>query len=184
MRVSSGAFFYRTTCVKTTWLFKGAVLLFLLLGVSVTRPWWEEGIGRELICNPDYTPSDALLLENFDPTYQVFERAAALRRAGIAKRIVVPLGVAPHGGVDTVRRGVAELMAGVANLGSFETVPIPEEEPISLNAALALAVYLQQTQTRSVTIVTPLFRSKRSMLAYSSAFEPLGITGRCVPVEG
>ena len=48
-------------------------------------------IGRSLVCDASLAPSDAILVENFDPDYLLFERARQLRRAGLAARVLVPV---------------------------------------------------------------------------------------------
>lgn len=176
-------FFYREERLRTTWLFRVVALLTGSLVLWATLDYWSAAIATDLVCEANDERSDAILVENFDPIYLVFARAAALRRSGMAERIIVPLSAATEDGVNKVDRGVAEVMASVARLGPFEPVAIREVEPISLNAARDIAQYLQQSQIRSVTVVTPLFRSKRSMLVYSHAFGDLGISVRCVPVE-
>ena len=46
--------------------------------------------GQSLVCTEEVSPSDVILVENFDPHYFVFERAAALHKAGLAARVLVP----------------------------------------------------------------------------------------------
>ena len=43
--------------------------------VWLTRGWWTVAIARSLVCDANGAPSDAILVENFDPDYLVFERA-------------------------------------------------------------------------------------------------------------
>ena len=80
-------FFYRKESLRTTWKLRLSVLLFGILIVSLTRGFWTVKIAQTLVCKEQSPHSDALLLENFDPDYLVFERAAALQKAGIAARI-------------------------------------------------------------------------------------------------
>jgi hypothetical protein len=175
----------RREYTRTTWQFRLAVMAVLVLGLWLTRGWWTVAIGRSLVCEANRGPSDALLLENFDPDYLIFERATTLLRAGLASRIVVPVRVeADSGRPNAVALGTAELMARIAWTGPFEAVPIREVEPISLNAARELLTFLLRERIRSVTVVTPLFRSRRSALVYGAVFGPAGIAVRCEPVEG
>jgi hypothetical protein len=52
-----------------------------------------------------------------------------------------------------------------------------------LNAARDLLGFLEREGIRSVIVVTPLFRSRRSALVYDAVFGPAGIAVRCEPVE-
>src|SRR6267378_8115076 len=81
---------------------------------KVSLPW----IGRSLVCREDVAPSDAILVENFDPDYRVFERAAALQKAGFSGRILIPTEASEHDPevADTIWRGITELMSRTARL--------------------------------------------------------------------
>jgi hypothetical protein len=168
---------------RTTWTFRFA-LLVLVVGTSwLSSGLWSPAVARSLICEEDRSRSDALLLENFDADYLVFERAAALRRAGVAERVLVPTRTdIGSGNPNAVALGTAELMARIARLPGMEVVPIPEVEPISLNAGYRIREFLEHEHIRSVTVVSPLFRSRRSALVYGATLGAGGITVRCVPV--
>src|SRR5262245_49874166 len=84
-------FFYSTVCVKTTWKFRIVVLAFIILALVSTRELWTPRTARSLVCAQEIAPSDVILIENFDPTYVLFERAAALEKAGVAPRALVPV---------------------------------------------------------------------------------------------
>src|SRR5436189_4511758 len=83
--------YYRTECVKTTWKLRVGVLAVIIAAGALSHRLSEDHIARSLICDGDLAPSDIILVENFDPNYVLFERAAALQKAGIAPRIVVPV---------------------------------------------------------------------------------------------
>jgi hypothetical protein len=74
-------------------------------------------------------------------------------------------------------------MAKFAHLGSIEVVPIREVEPISLNAARDVLGFIQREGIRSVVVVSPLFRSKRSAIVYGATLGAAGITVRCEPSQ-
>ena len=146
---------------------------------------WTVALASSLVCNPHVARSDAILIDNFDPDYLLFERATQLRRAGLATRVLVPVST----GSDTskpnpVALGTAELMASLARLGPFEIVPIRVIEPISLNAARDILHFIEQQRIRSVLVISPLFRSRRSALVYGATLGRAGITVRCEPVRG
>lgn len=158
-----------------------ALVVAILTGIA-TRGFWTTRIGRSLVCTGEVAPSDVILVENFDPNYLLFERAAALQAAGLAPRALVPV---PAAGepvvVDPVSRGIAELMARRARLGTWDVLPFREVEPITLNAAAGLRDRLARDGVRSLILVTPAFRSRRSDLTYRAVLG-LGMQVHCVPV--
>ena len=158
-------FFYRSEHVRTTWKFRLGSAALLILLVWVTSGWWRAAIAHSLICDRNVAPSDAILIENFDPEYLLFERARQLRNAGLSPRVLVPVAAtAGTGEPNEVARAIAEMMATMSRVGSVEIVPVREAEPISLNAARDILRFSQRENIRSVIIVSPLFRSRRSAL--------------------
>jgi len=75
-------------------------------------------------------------------------------------------------------------MADIAHLGPIEVVPMREVEPISLNAAGDILQFMERERIRSVVIVSPLFRSRRSALVYGATLGEAGITVGCEPSRG
>ena len=176
---------YRKESLTTTWACRLLVVMLVGLVVVVTRTLWVPGIGRSLVCAEDVGPSDAILVENFDPNYLVFERAAALQKAGLAPRVLVPTEASGRDPVaNPVAQGIAELMARLARLEKIEIIPIREREPISLNAAYQVRDFLTREHLRSVIVVTPGLRSRRSSLVYRAVLTPAGIEAHCLPVLG
>ena len=168
-------FFCRKTLLKTTWKLRLAVLLVLPFLGFVTRGFWTLWVGQSLICREQTPPSDALLLENFDPDYLVFEHAAALHKAGLAPRIFVPVSASfDFARPDTLPKNIAEVMTHLAWMPEPEFIPIQEIEPISLNAAHQIRDYLAAEHLKSVIVVSPGFRSQRSFLIYA-VLSPAGI---------
>src|SRR2546427_8947114 len=85
-------FFSRKESIKTTRKFRLVLLLLGMLLVSVTRGFWMLRIGRSLVCAEEMRPSGVILVENFAGSgYLIFERAAALHRAGLAARVLIPI---------------------------------------------------------------------------------------------
>jgi hypothetical protein len=176
---------YRKECLKTTWLFRLAVVVAVLVTGGLTRRIWIPGIAQSLVCVEDGGRADAILVDNLELNYLVFERASELQRAGSAERILVPTGTSgdlEEPGIVTT--GIVQLMAGVARLEHWETVPIRETEPISLNAAYQIRDALVQRHINSIVVVTPGFRSRRSSLVYGPVLARAGIQVSCVPVFG
>jgi hypothetical protein len=188
-RASSGwlsLFVTRREVLQTTWTFRIVLAAFLAVLVLGTADWWTPALGTSLTCREDVTPSDALLLENFDPDYLVFERATTLYHANVAQRVFVPMPAQTPSDPRTpnsIAAGVAEVMARVAHLPAFEVIPVVESEPITLTVGRQIRQRLSREGIKSVTLVSPDFRSRRSEMIYSSVFGP-GITVRCVPVFG
>ncbi len=176
---------YRTEHTRTTWALRFGLLAIVSAGLWLTSVWWTAAIGRSLVCDTSPGPSDALLVENFDPDYLLFERACQFRRAGLAARVLVPVSADTDAQEPSdVSLGIAEVMATISRIGPIEIVPIREVEPISMNAARDVQRFLEREHIRSVTVVTPLFRSRRSALVYGATLGRVGITVRCEPVQG
>jgi hypothetical protein len=177
-------FVYRTERTATTWKFRVALVVVAVLLLWASRGWWTVSIGRSLVCEADGAHSDALLVENFDVDYLVFERAADLRRAGVAPRVIVPVETdAGTSRPNDVAMGTTEVLIRIARLGQVDFVPIRIVEPISLNAARDVLAFLEREHIRSVTVISPLFRSERSARVYRSTLGPAGVTVSCEPAR-
>lgn len=166
-----------------TWKLRLSLLLLITVLPIATRRSWTARAAQSLVCAEHTPPSDALLIENFDPNYLVFERTEALRRAGVAARIFVPTS-ANEGEPNSVSLGTAELMARIAWIPKIEIIPIDADEPISLNAAKQIRDTLLKEKIKSVVVVSPGFRSRRSELVYNAVLVPAGIRVGCAPVHG
>src|SRR5215467_1258981 len=178
--------FFRTrTSVTPTWKFRVVTVIALILMATMTRGFWAPWLAGSLVCTEAPLPSDIVLVENFDPNYLVFERAAELEKMGFAPRALVPVQVSNEPAVaNPVSKGIAELMARQAQLRTWEILPIQEIEPISLNAAYLIRDQLAREHIRSMIIVTPGFRSRRASLVYKSVLRDVGTQVSCVPVFG
>jgi hypothetical protein len=176
---------YRSEHVRTTWKLRLGLLALVALTVWLTSGWWTVAVARSLVCEASLAPSDAILVENFDPDYLLFERARDLRRAGLASRVFVPVHTDP-GTLEPndVALGIAQVMAKISRVGEIEVVPTREVEPITLNAARDVQRFLERERIRSVIVVTPLFRSRRSALVYAATLGRAGITVRVELVQG
>lgn len=161
------------------------VALVVIAGATFTSPWWSVELARSLVCAENVAPSEAMLVENLDPNYLLFERAEALEKAGAARTTFVPVEASSDPKVaNPVSFGIAEVMARQARLRTWRPIIIKQTEPISLNAALQIRNRLSVERVKSLIVVTPGFRSRRSMLVYQATLAPVGITVQCVPVFG
>src|SRR5215471_13119763 len=114
-------FFHTKTSVTTTWKCRVATGIVIMLMATMTRGFWAPRLAESLVCKGAPLPSDIVLVENFDPTYLVFERAAELERAGLAPRALVPVQISNDtGSANPVSKGIAELMARQARLRTWE----------------------------------------------------------------
>ena len=177
-------FFYRKESLRTTWTLRLSLVLFVLLAAWATRSFWTLKLGQSLVCHEQFGHSDALLLENFDPEYLVFERAAALQKEAVAEKVYVPVRASDPEEPNAVAAGFAEVMTRIAGLKNPQIIPIVETEPISLNAADQIRDFLVKEHVGSVIVVTPDFRSRRSLLVYNTVFSRANIAVGCVPVFG
>jgi hypothetical protein len=179
-----GRFIYSKQCVKTTWAFRLTLLVCVVLVVWLPSRFWALAVAQSLVCNEQIVPADAILIENFDPDYLLFERAEALYRAGLASKVFVPTDASADGEESMVSAGIVEVMSRVAWLKERETIPVRGIEPISLNAAYQILAVLERRHVRSVLVVAPGFRSQRSALVYTAVLGRAGIAVSCVPVFG
>jgi len=180
-------FFYRKEVLKTTWTLRLLVLASILLLPWITRGLWAGALGKGLLCEEQGggTGVDAIVVENFDVNYLVFERASELKRKGLTARVLVPVQAAPDTGEpDLVFGQIAELMGRTARIGELTMIPVREAEPISLNTAYRVRDFLRKEGIRSVALVAPAFRSRRSAMIYGTVLAPEGISMQCVPVFG
>ena len=176
-------FFYRKQVLKTTWKLRLVIVLVLAAILVLPQRFWTAQIGRSLVCKEQVDRSDALLLENFDTDYLVFEHAAALKKAGIASRVFVPASEGTSSSIPSeIARQFVDVMARRAGLQEFEIIPFQEKEPISLNAAKQIRDVLTREHIKSVVVVAPGLRSRRSAMVYSAALTPSGIRVGCAPV--
>jgi hypothetical protein len=166
----------------------GKVLIAISMSialVSVTIQMWAAPLRETLVCEQQLAHSDAALLENFDANYLLFERAAALEKRGMSRITFVPVeSSTDRGAPNFVSARIAEVMARHAGIENWAMVPITHVEPITLNAALQLRERLTAEHVRSVLVLSPGFRSRRSASVYRAAFGVVGIEVRCVPVFG
>jgi len=177
--------FYRAEHIRTTWTLRLGLLAVVIVTIWLTSGWWTVAIARSLVCDASLAPSDAILVENFDPDYLLFERARELRRAGLAARVLVPVSTDRTGQeLNDVSLGIAEVMTRISGVGEVEFVPRREAEPITLNAARDLRRFVEARHIRSLIVVTPLFRSRRSSLVYGATLGRVGIAAYCNPVQG
>jgi len=182
-RLMVASFFYgkeSTKAMRKPWL---AMIFLPILILYATHSFWSMRIGQSLTCTENIGPADIILVENVDPDYLLFERAAALRRAGLASRVLIPVQVSHESERgNSVSIGIAELMAHVAQIQAPEIMPIRASEPISLNAAYQIRDFLIKEHLTAIIVITPGFRSRRSSLIYQAVLARAGITVHCVPV--
>jgi hypothetical protein len=167
------------------WMLGLGLLFVLVLGATVTRGLWTPLLGRSLVCRSEPGQVDAILVDSLDQNYLTFERAAELRRNGLAAPVYIPARQARGlKTVDRVSERIVRVMADVASLRDFEIIPFAEEEPITLNAAYQIRDYLLPRHVKSVLVVAPALRSRRSKLVYGTVFGRAGVDVRCEPVQG
>jgi len=176
---------YRAERWRTTWVFRFGLAALVAIALWLTGPWWAAALGQSLVCEASRAQSDAILVENLEPDYLLFERARRLRRAGISDRVLVPISSeSDTGEPNDVALGIAEVMARISRLGPIEVIPARQAEPITLTTARDVQRFLERAHIRSVVLVTPLFRSRRAALVAAATFGRAGIAVRCEPVQG
>src|SRR5262245_2530461 len=160
-------------------------LAFAALGLVLvlTRTFWIRGIAQSLICAPDDPASaEAVLVENFEIEYPLFEEAARMQRSK-PTRVLVPVPASANTAEpNLISVRIVDVMASVARLRGVETIPVVESEPVVLHTAYAVRGFLTNQRIRSVAIVAPAFRSARSAMVFKRVFGDAGISVACVPV--
>jgi hypothetical protein len=177
-------FFYRRQCLRTTWKFRLAAFAFLLLVPFLTRNVWVVAVATSLTCRENLKSADAILIDNFDQNYLLFERAASLRRAGYSQTVLVPVADPRTADGPTVDEGIVEVMVRIAHLKDTISIPVGEKEPISLNVAHQIRQFLMQQDIHSVLVVTTGLRARRAQIIYDSVLGGAGVAVYCVPVFG
>ncbi len=179
-------FVTRKEVVKTTWTFKVTSIIALVLLFYLTEPLWAHAIAESLVCTQasHVERADAILIDDFDLDYLLFERARHLQEAGLSSRVIAHVSVLANGSISPVSQSVVDVLARQARVRNVSTVAVGDGEPISLNAAFRVRQFVTENGIRSVMVVTPAFRSERSMLIYRAVLEPIGVSAQCAPVFG
>jgi len=176
---------YRAEFTRTTWKLRVGLVAVLVVVPWLTSGCWTVAIARSLTCEAGHAPSDAILVENFESSYLAYERAAQLRREGLAARVLVQTMTEPDGQEPSeVTLGRLEVMARIARVGAIEIIPTRPREPITLNAVRDMQHFLERERIRSLIVVMPILRSERSALVYAATLGRSGITVWCEPVQG
>jgi hypothetical protein len=150
----------------------------------LTRGWATTSIGESLVCQPGARPADAILVDNLDSNYLLFERAAALQRAGLAPTVFIPVQTSSAPVGTSVSEEIVDVMVRKARVRDAEQVRVDENEPVSLSVAHQIADVFETRKVKSVILVTPGFRSRRTTLVYQAVLQSMGIDSSCVPVFG
>ena len=195
--------------VRTSWPVRLAVLAALLVFLALTGRFWLLAVSHSLVHRSELRPADAIIVENLETEYLLYERASRLQREGLAPRVIIPILAPPEDLVHpegSVLVGLAGVMIRVSRLRDPELVTLRELEPISLNAARQLLEYVRtngaeggekgegalppkdpahddpRPPVRSVLVVTSGFRSERTYEIYRSVFGSAGIEVQVDPV--
>jgi hypothetical protein len=172
----------KTQCVR--WGFVLVIVgILCIVALKPTSGLWRSWIGRSLVCDEQVAASDAILVENFDQNYLLFERAAAIEKAGLSSRVLVPGEASSESDIpNPVSEAFVEVMARIAHVPHVTFIPVREREPIALNVAQQVRSFLVNEGIGSVILISPGFRSRRSFLVYEAVLADTGIIVHCVPV--
>ena len=179
-------FFYRTERTRTTWKLRVGLVTLVLVVAWLTHGWWTVAVARSLVCESNRAPSDAILIENFDPDYlrvRACEKSASGWSCGASAR-ASPGQIQTRPQPRAVELATAEMMANLARLGAFDVVPIREVEPISLNAARDVLRYVEREHIHSVIVVIAALPQQAIRARLRCHARPCRDCGRCEPVEG
>jgi len=161
------------------------IALALAAGGTIFLSYELRWLGHSLVHRDEIERSDALIIENFDPDYLLFEEARKLLSDGWGRRVLVPVQTSTNGDrPNAVSKGFVEVMARIARIPEPELIPVREAEPISLTVARQVQDKLVDEGIVSVIVLSPGFRSRRSFLVWSAVLEPAGIRVSVAPVFG
>jgi hypothetical protein len=178
-------FVTRKEVVKTTWTFRAALLVAVVVVTYLTQPFWANRVAESLVCEnlERLERADAILIDYLDPDLSMFGRARQLQLAGLSSRVIAPVDVDPAtGSISTVAAAVIDVQARQARIDDLRTVPASDVEPYSLNTAFRIRQFAKENGIASVILVTPAFRSQRSMMIYAAVLSPAGVSIQCAPV--
>jgi hypothetical protein len=178
-------FVTRKEVVKTTWIFKAALIVAAVGGAYLTEPLWADWVAESLVCQnaERLERADAILIDYLDPDLSMFGRASQLQAIGLSAKVIAPVDVDPAtGSISTVAQAVIDVQARQARIDHLTTVPASDAEPYSLNTAFHIRQFAKENRIASVILVTPAFRSKRSMMIYAAVLAPAGVSIQCAPV--
>jgi hypothetical protein len=177
-------FVTRREVTKTTWAFKATAIVALVLLFFLTEPVWARAVGESLVCTQGghVERTDAILIDDFDRDYLLFERARHFQEAGLSSTVIAPVNLVADGSVSPVSEAMVDVLARLARVKHLRMVPVTIVEPISLNAAFDIRHFVEQNGIKSLMVVTPAFRSGRSMMIYRAVLEPVGVSAHCAPV--
>jgi hypothetical protein len=174
-------FFRRREVWKTTWKLRLGILLLLAAILFPTHPFWLTCIGGSLVYSEEPSSSDLIVVENYDAEYLLFETAALLKREGFSDKVLIPAFIfRDPDKPGAVSAGIVEVMTRIARLADAEILPVHLEEPITLTVVRQVADVLEQRGVRSIIVVSPAFRSRRTFEVYRAVLEPRGIAVTCV----
>ncbi|HSW39873.1 MAG TPA: hypothetical protein VLL97_10310 [Acidobacteriota bacterium] len=185
LREKKPYFFRRREVWKTTWRFRLGVIMLLAVILAPTHPHWLASIGRSLVHSEEPLRSDLIIVENYDPDYLVFETAARLLRNGLSDQILIPVTIfRDPDKPNAVSQGIVEVMTRIAGIDKADLLPVSHEEPVTLTVVRQVAEAVEKRNVRSVIVVSPLFRSRRTFEVYRTILVPRGITVICVASGG
>lgn len=177
-------FITRKEVIKTTWAFKATAIVALIVLPYLMEPVWARAVGESLVCRQSghVDRTDAILVDDFDNDYLLYESARHFQEAGLSSTVIAPVSLFADGSVSPVSEAMVDILARLARVQHVRKVPVTIVEPISLNAAFDIRHFVEQNGIRSVMVVTPAFRSGRSMMIYRAVLEPAGVSAHCAPV--
>jgi hypothetical protein len=177
-------FVTRKEVVKTTWTFRAALLVAVFIVAYLTQPFWANWVAESLVCEnvERLARADAILIDYLDPDASLFGRASQLQAVGLSSKVIAPVDVDPAGSISAVAEAVIDVQGRQARIADLRKVPASDVEPYSLNTAFHIRQFAKENGIASVILVTPAFRSQRSMMIYAAALKPAGVSLQCAPV--
>jgi hypothetical protein len=146
---------------------------------------WLPALAETLLCEQHTGVADAVVIDNVQPNYLLFERAQRIQADGLARLVLLPIpAVLQDGTPSDVYVGFMEVMCRIARVAECTPFTAPGYEPISLTVAEGVARESQLRGVRSILLVSSKLRSRRTEAIFKQVLDRRGVRVLCQPVAG
>jgi len=185
-------FWQQKSVLRTTWLGKLLVGLFLFLLIYVSRGLWLDCATSFISAKDTASPAEVIVIENWHyPARTSIKISLSLLSDNMGKSIF--LTEYPFSKSNTLSGATSPpyyydilslLFKGEGyDFGKVKMIPVLTRDPVTWNTALTVVGTIAAQGYRSMILVSPWHHSRRSCDAYTKAGEQKGVKVFCKPVE-
>ena len=176
---------YRSEHLRTTWKLRLGLLGLVILALWLTSGWWTVAIAAASCLKRASDRVMRFSSRASTPTTWYSNALDSYVAPGLLARVLVPVSTdRGTSNPNAVALGIVDVMAKVSRIGQIDIIPVREVEPITINVLRDVQSFLDRERIRSLIVVTPLFRSRRSELVYAATLGRAGVTLHFQPVQG